>query len=436
MSKGVLYLVIFFLLIATWLRFVNSDTLHTLSRDEYSWILAGTSLLETGKPTSWTIKWPFYHWNIYESVRNGVFDGERYSLVTPWMDHPPLFALAIASWVKITDQNIYAPNWIYVRTPMIAVAIATMLLTFLLTKRLFGENPALFTLAAYTFFPAAIISSRFTISENVLSLWLIASLMSIYVVLSNRSNKHRQIALVILLILSFTAPLLKLSGLLVPGSAVLLLLLRKQYRLATYVTVAAALGLGTFTLYGWWYSWEVFTSTQLTHSLRPQSVTNFWSIFHQTIVPRVSLFDPSIIVGFIGLAMLLIDRQNKNRHFLLAPLFMGIVLLLLVAPIEEYSWYKFPLYPLLAIGLGWITHQFWKGVNFSALLLLPLLIFMAEQALTFTQWQQKLFIITLAGVLVLWLLLKKQSLLKQLLSIYLILSLFLLEALWVISVGL
>lgn len=366
------------LVVAFALRSVHLGDLHTVQADEYSWMLAGNSLLHTGTPSSWTIPWSFTNYSVYYSAAREEFNGEIYWVVTPWLDHPPLFSLLIGSWLSVMPVgDIHAPAWVVVRLPMVGVAIATILCTFLFVYRLAGKRVAWLTLLAYTFFPASVLTSRFALAENVITLWLIGGLLLAHVFLT---ESRRRWVFIALCVIAVTAPLLKLSGAVVPGAIALILFMQKKYKLATIILGMGLLAGVIFATYGWLYDWQVFLMANQAHALRPQSIQSVWSLIAGTNIANLSLFDPSIMVGFAGLALFLAQYAKKQAHtFVVAPLFVGLCTLLLVAPVEAYSWYAFPLYPLIALGLGYVLSLFVQNVRLALVLLLPLVLFATEK---------------------------------------------------------
>ena len=430
-------IIVFILLfVGLTLRWHDMGSIYRIRDDEHSWLLAGTSLLQHYEPTSWTIRWPYYQWSLYKKVEFKKFPGSNqtaYALVTPWLDHPPLFAALIGGWTLFTgNNNLQYPNWFVLRQPMIVMSVATLGLTFLVIRKLFNEKFAIYTLAAYTFFPAAVVSSRFILAENAIPLWLMASLLSLHIVLSDTSQKIQRRAFSILLILCYTAPLLKLSGFVVPASVVLILLLQQKYKHAGFTAIVAAISLLSFIAYGWWFSWDIFIGTNSAHMLRPQSFSNFWSLFYQKSVANIPFLDPSLVAGFIGLCMLLAQPFTKARQFIFVPFFLAVISLLVIAPIDSYTWYKFPLYPLLAIGVGWILYEFQKGTPVFVVLLLPMIAWTAEKGLTLEQNHRKLFVFILSIFFVLILLLPDRfSWLKNKMRQGVIILLFGLETLWI-----
>lgn len=383
--------------IACILRLHANTTLHPLQRDEYAWLLAGQSLLETGRPTAWTLHWPNYDWTVYEKVSIKELSGKVYELVTPWLDHPPLFAVMVGAWAAMVNVgNIAQPNWYLLRLPMVGIAIITMYLTYRLARRLLDSQTAIYVLVAFTFFPAAIVSAPFLLADNMLALWLAASLLLLVGVLeSGSSHAGKARALLVLMVLS---PLLKLSGAFVGVASSMVLMQKKRYVQAGIVVGATALGILIFAGYGYMQNWDIFLATQTGHHIRPQSAAGYWAMFSHLALGDTQFFDPSIITGLIMVLWLLMQKENPTARLLLgSALFAGTLALLWIAPRAAYSWYKFPLYPLIAIGQGALLRKFVDGSSPTNLLVLPLFVWALEKAFVTTPTQYRLVTLVSAG---------------------------------------
>jgi 4-amino-4-deoxy-L-arabinose transferase-like glycosyltransferase len=387
------FAVVILLMVAAALRLYHIDNLHTVEPDERLWLEAGTSLITEGVPTSWTIRWPSHNWEAYDRVEGGT--------VTPWLDHPPLYSLMIGGWALLVGQDDFAQlSWGLLRLPMALISVATILFTYLFVSKVFGKQIAMFTLLAFVFFPSEIVASRFTLAENVIPLFSVLGLYALAVYLSATSREVRRLSLATVLLVSFAAPLLKLSGAVVPLTIVLFLVLTKRYRLGMKVAGVGILSLASFLLYAWSYSWDVFVGAQRSHMIREHSFVHFWTLFTELDVGNYTLVDPSIIVGFIGLlAIMLLEPIRERRLYIFSAVFVLSFLLLYISPVEAYMWYKYPLYPLLAIGLGYVFFGLYKERAAYLILFLPMMGMMLQHSLLFdNQSSRKLALVFFYGM--------------------------------------
>jgi hypothetical protein len=367
--------VLILILIGTILRLYHIENLHTVEPDERLWIDAGVSLIKDKVPTSWTIRWPYHNWAAYDSV-----DG---STVTPWLDHPPLFALMSGGWTILAGQdNVVNLKWGLQRLPMAVISVLTVWLTYLFVKRAYNRGLAFFVLMALVFFPSHVIASRFALAENAIPLFLMAGAYALAVCLSTPTTNTRRISSVMAFTLAFLAPLLKLSGIVVPMTLALFLFMIKRYKLGWAMIGVGACSVGTFMIYAWFYGWEVFIGAQKAHVLREQSFENFWTLFTRMDIGNYTLSDPSLIVGFIGLiALMVLENKLEFKTYIFSAVFSLSFLLLYISPVESYVWYKYPLYPWLAIGLGYVFWSLYHERFAYLVIFLPMVGMMLQHSL-------------------------------------------------------
>lgn len=416
-------------------RSQNLAALHPFEADERLWLLMGASLIQTGVPASWTI-----YWEKYDNMSILPLGGQEHVVVTPFLDHPPLFGLGMGLWAALTGNNTPAPfNWAILRIPMIFISLASLIMTALLLRRLFGASYALTTLVAFAFFPAHVIASRFIVAENLIAALLMAAIYALAVIDTTQkpSRAVARYAAASIYIICGSAALLKLSGLAIPASLCFIALLRKKWRLAAGIALSAAVSLIMLALWGAYYDWSIFSDVLGGHTGRPQSFWHFWSILTQLDLGYFPLPDPSLIVGFIGLFALLANPTMpwSRRAYIFAPLFVFSLLFLFVAPVESYGWYKYAFFPLLAIGIGYVLTELIRGRYVYYALLLPwLAVLLAHSQLLTSHNQQRLIIFILYSAVAAAIILKQNvprlKLLLPALAGVLIAIVFLLELTW------
>ncbi|HEX3559386.1 MAG TPA: glycosyltransferase family 39 protein [Pyrinomonadaceae bacterium] len=412
-------------------------SLHPFDLDERVWLLTGTSLIQKGTPASWTI-----FWDKYPHRENMPFGGVNHLVVEPFLDHPPLFALGVGAWAALTGNNGPKPlNWAVLRLPMVLLALATIGVTWLFLRRLCGPPLSSFTLLAFSFFPAHIIASRFVVAENAIAFLLMLCLYAFLIVdrEAEENPKRAALAKYIIVAVCGLAILLKLSAIVIPATIGLLSLLRKNRPLFKSVVAATLVSVLLFVGYGAYYDWGIFKSVMAGHGSRPQSFWHFWSIVTQLDLGYFPLRDPSVIIGFVGLFTLLADSVIpwEKRLYIFAPLLNFSLLFLFIAPVESYGWYKYVLFPLLAVGLGHVLTELYRGKAAYYVLLLPAVAVMLEQSrLVESQFQRRAWVLLLYGVVAAAILLrhytKRINFLPVTFGIALVM-LFSLELIWVHS---
>lgn len=414
------------LVTAFWLRIYRVEMLGNASADEHLWLMAGVSLLKEGVPTAWTIQWPQHRWDEYWYANNGV--------VTPWLDHPPLFALLTGGWALLTGvPDTDTPTQTVLRFPMVVLSVVTIFFTWLLIRDIYGEGAALFVLAVYTFFPTDLVASRFILPEHAMPLLLVLGLYAWWHYLRETDGRNN-LWVFILMGVSFVAPLCKLIGVIIPMTMGLLMLLHRKYRLFLMLAITGITSAGLYLFYAWFYSWEVFIGAQTAHVQRAQSFDHFWSFFTKLSTGNVYLFDPTMIIGWAGLFMILATTKERHvRNLFFAALLSISFFFLFVASVENYDWYKYPIYPLIAIGTGMLFYRIYKGDYWYLFFFLPLLAEIMQNTALVADQAQRRTLMAVTYWLAISSFLVHRTLFRRV-FVGLLLLLFLLETVWYLRI--
>ena len=114
---------------------------------------------------------------------------------------------------------------------------------------------------------------------------------------------------------------------------------------------------------------------------------------------------------------------------------MSSFLFLFVAPVELYGWYKYTLYPLVAIGLGFVFAQLWNERVVYLSLFLPLLAMtLQESEILYEQTDRKIALVVFYAAAVIPLLIRLGPLRLRTGFAALLLLLFAIEAVWIAKV--
>lgn len=396
------------LCVALLIRVVNLSAFNLIKSDEETWLLSGLSLLQKGYPESWTVFWETYG-NYYWTTMGG----EEIVVISPYLDHPPLFQLIIGGWALLTgNTGSEAFNWIELRFIMIAIAFLTITTTTLFVARVCNREWGILTLISISFLPSHILSSRIIAAEHLIALVLMAVLLTLYFHWRDQDRKSSPAVrwpLYSILLLSFLAPLIKLSGIIVPLVAGVLLLRRKEYIEAFLVGGSLLLSLGVFAAYGCYYDCNLFWTILQEHSLRPQTFEYFFTLFSKPDLGYFGLNDPMPVIGLVGSLVAIFSlyegEERIIREYLLAIWLAFVFLFLVLAPVELYGWYKYLTLPLSAVGLGYIWQRLLRGQYAWSLLLTPAVLLLLENIFQQAEWFlviRKILILILLGPLIMW----------------------------------
>jgi hypothetical protein len=425
--KPLLFLVL--IIIAVLLRSVNLGEFRpaNLGPDEQSWLMVGTSLIETGTPTAWTI---FYGTYWAAGINTSA-------TVTPYLDHPPLFSLLVGGWAYwLGEMNMGSLNWELVRIPMIVISVLTIIFTYLFVRRAFGYTEATFVLLAFVFFPSHVVASRIIAAEHFIGLLLMLGLYLFAVFETTKNKRIKQEVGEIMVILCAVSLMIKLWAVVIPGTLCFLALYRRRWKLSVMLILATLVSVLIFAGYGYYYNWEAFVGILKAHQDQAQTFAHFWTFFTKLDIGYFGFFDVSIIVGLIGIIGLAIEKGIKGRGiYVFVPFLVISFLFLYVATGMAYGWYKYLLYPLIAVGLGHVFAQLYRGRYEYLVLFLPMLSMMMQNSNILNDQMDRRFILFIFyGLPVLTLLLRGRFLQLKSVFLSLLIFLFIFEVLRVTSV--
>jgi hypothetical protein len=246
---------------------------------------------------------------------------------------------------------------------------------------------------------------------------------------SDRTKRRTRSAMVFLCV---AAPLLKLSGIVVPATLAFLALWRGRVRLGAAFTASTLVSFALFSAYGFYYNGGVFAALLTAHHDRAQTFVHFWTLFTHLDIGHYSLFDPSVIVGLVGALFLAAEKRDTlgGVSFFTA-LFAFSFLFLYVAPWEAYGWYKYALYPLLAAGLGYVFASLYERRVVFLVLFLPLLSIMLQNSgILVEQADRRMMMILFYALTALPILARGRFMQFRSVYISLLIYLFFFEAMW------
>ena len=339
-------------LVAAFLRGRGYSQSPPLNADEYDWAWSGLSLLQTGVPTGWTAFWDAYgQWRIFE------WEGNQYALVTPYLDHPPLFSLLVGGVAWIAGERVMTDvSLSVIRLVPIALSLVVLVLAYRLAQATVGTWPARFAILLLVFSPAAITLSRVTESEALLTVWFIAALLAVDRLLKRPTNRY---AIAVLVISCIAATLTKVPGIAVGIAAAGILFFRRQPRLAVMPASAGLAGLVLFAVYGSLLDVGSFSQVLAAHSDRHSGFSAGYELL------RGGLDDWYWGLGIVGLGVLA-TRGRVAAQLSAWPAFVYVVVITLTANADlagRYDWYRIPIYPLVYVGAGFLIAELGRGIR-------------------------------------------------------------------------
>ncbi len=313
--------------------------------DEMAWVWAGQSLIEHGRPTSWT-SLPGYSEVTYEKTQVGTV-----AIVTPWLDEPPVFALLEGGAALVAGElTPQQASDAAARIPVIALSLISLMLAALLLLRLFGPGVALLGSALLAVSPAITEASRTVESEALLTPLILGTLLICHHI--GRGNYGRG-AVATLLAICCVAPLVKPTGLVCALIAAGLLWTSGRSRIALAAVGAAVLGVAIFALYGAILDWHEFLAIIGTNGRRVNGFLDAFSFISSTtsaIVNPVFLNDVVWLIGWIGVGFVVLSRRADAERYLAWPCLAYVIAMVASASpslASNAAWYRIPIMPLV-----------------------------------------------------------------------------------------
>src|SRR3990167_2226212 len=145
---------------------LRSNNLSTWPRpgatfDEYAWTWQGISLIKNHVPTSWS---PHPQ---YKNFKDVVYQKTHFRMVTPFLEHPPVFGLVAGSFAILNGvQGIYDLHFYDIRPLAVVLGFLSLVFLFLLVKEIYDTKTALIASLLYATIPTIAIGSRIVQNEN------------------------------------------------------------------------------------------------------------------------------------------------------------------------------------------------------------------------------------------------------------------------------
>jgi 4-amino-4-deoxy-L-arabinose transferase-like glycosyltransferase len=326
----------------------------TDNQDELAWTWAGMSLWQDHSPTSWSYLLAYPHVFAIPEPDNGkLLPG-----VHPWLDHPPLFALLVGGYALLAGETKFSEvSDAVIRLPVIALSLVTLLVGYLLGRRVLGQWPALLAAALFAVTPAAVLISREVESEAVLAPMLLAGLLIVHRLLSGEAAAWES---KLLLGMCGLAPLIKVPGASLAVIVAVVLAMHGRWRLAGLAVALSCLGLLAYAVYGVLVDWQRFLAVIAFQASRHSSLLSGYEfITAPAFTDRIQLRDGWWLLGWMALAAVAFLQQRRRADLLIAwPVvaFTGAVMLLAdPSATHRFGWYRLPVYPLVLLGAAYLV---------------------------------------------------------------------------------
>ncbi len=339
--------------------------------DEFMYPFAGISLLQTGVPTSWT------GFVLYPEAGEREIWGINLRFASPWNEKPPLYPLLTGAVSLLAGENSFAKiRLTTIRLIPIALNVVSIVLVGLLAAHFWGPGVGILSAVIYATAPIFVLASRLSVTENLLvplsllALWLYSRGLS-------GSNKFSPVVVGICVGLAL---LTKNTAISLLVAFLFHLTMLRAWREIVIVTIIS-LGLGSiYYLLGYMYGWPLFMAILgeyrramaigLPETI--QSLLRFPVIAHKEgIFPDGTLF-----AGYLLLlsSPFWLKKAERMQVIIIYPYIYLLIYAFLVGGQTWFGWHLFPLYPFLAMLLGYSLVNIWKHHDLPQFVVMTLIL--------------------------------------------------------------
>lgn len=363
--------------------FLRNNNLNTWPRlgatfDEYAWTWLGINLIQNHIPISWS-RHPQY-----TNKKNIVYQKTPFTIVEPYLEHPPLFGLVAGSYALLSGvKDMYHVDLQHIRGLALILGVLSIFMVYIFAAEVYGFKIGLLSSFLYSIIPTVVIGSRIVQNENFFIPFFVLSLFLIVKFIKTNNPWFRNIAAVICGLLT----LAKVPWIAAAVAIVLIFFYLRRYKDAfKFLSIVLPI-FGLFFIYGVYFNWNLFMSLWGLQLQRYDITFNsIFSLFTSPyLVDRLTV-DGWIYFGWFAVILLAIKDLKKN-FWVILPFLAYFAIFVFAIPNEpSHGWYRYPFYPFMIISIAlFIKEYFNKNYFFTFLFLIFIGLSMLELS-----WEQAL----------------------------------------------
>jgi uncharacterized membrane protein len=368
--------------VAAVLRFHDDTLAPTLSDNvdglQFAW--AGLTLITKHVPYAWE-QFNAYHTDYTDYLLQAQLQAQGITgvsswIVHPWFSHPPLFSIVVGSWCYLMGaRDLIDVTAGMMRPVPIVLGLLALVLGFVLARRLLGRGAALAAAVLLAVSPGAVLLGREVETEALMAPMLLIALILVHRLHTREGGRIDQAGILAICLL---LPLVKVTGVVLAGGLVVVLLSSGRWRLAILTGVCGALGFALFAAYGALYDFHLWlTVMKEWHDAHYHGIMAGLEYIADSAGIGRTFRDGWWQLGWIGLGTMIVRGRSGPRPMLLAVTAVvyaaGIALLGDVFVVGRYGWYRIVLYPIIYAAAGYLAWQSIKRPSLPGVLILLIL---------------------------------------------------------------
>lgn len=319
--------------------------------DEFAWVFQGLSLWQTGIPTSWSPHKAYTHQVEYYNPQ-----GAHFTLVTPYLEHPPLFGFVAGGFARLAGLTSFDGVTISKIRPLsLLLGTLSILAVFLFADTVFGSSVGLISAFLYAVVPTVVAGSRIVQNENFFIPFFLLSLYFAYRYIQHGSKASVYPAILIAGLL----PLAKIPWIAAPLAVFAMFLYSHKVREAWLTVAVTLLSISAYFAYGIYFDKTVFFNLLSLQLARyDMSFNSFFSIFRDPMITDRTYVDGWLYLGWA--TFILFMSKNLKKTYPVVFGFLAYFLIFLAGIPNEagHGWYRYPFYPFLLIGMAVVADEY------------------------------------------------------------------------------
>ena len=359
------WLLLFLILILGF--YLRSYNLYTWPRlgatfDEYAWTWQGISLIKQGIPKSWS---PL---PAYKNKHHIVYQKANFVIVSPYLEHPPLFGLVAGSYALLNGvKDILDVDISKIRGLALLLGVLSIFLVYVFAAEVYDYKIGLISAFIYSIIPTIAVGSRIVQNENFfIPLFLLALFLTSKFIKTNKVI-FRNLAAIVCGLLA----LAKVPWLAAALAIVLILFYLKKYKDAgKFLAIVIPVFLIYF-VYGFYYDGSLFIKLFSFQLARYDLTFNsIFALFTSPYLVDRFFIDGWIYFGWTAIFLLPIKDFKKN-FFVLLPFLAYFAVFIFAIPNEAgHGWYRYPFYPFMTISIALFLKEYFTKNYFLTFLFL------------------------------------------------------------------
>lgn len=321
--------------------------------DEFAWTFQGLSLWEKGTPTSWSPHKAYTNRVEYYNPQ-----GAHFTLVTPYLEHPPLFGLVAGGFAYTNGIRTFDDVTIAKIRPLaLIMGVVSIYAVFLLASTVYGTSIGIIASGLYAIIPTIVIGSRIVQNENFFIPMFLFALYFAQKYLKDSSTR----TLVAATLLSAMLPLAKMPWIAAPLAVIGMFMFSKKWKAAICVIAATAVVISVWLIYGYMTDAVLFTNLwKLQLARYDMTFDSLFILFRDPVIADRALVDGWIYFGWVAMVLLLVKETKKHLSIVFGFLAYVVVFVFAIPSEPLHGWYRYPFYPFLIIAIAVFLKEYFN----------------------------------------------------------------------------